>query len=86
MERIGNLDRILFHFWPMPIYTQAADANGNAHRPSHIVFVISRPLRNKKKIYRWRPRPSVRLHAPDLASATKKRLSGFMKFPKHEFS
>lgn len=49
---IGNLARILFYYWPMPIYTQAADASGNAHRLSHKVFSIRRPLRNKgeKKI------------------------------------
>lgn len=45
----SNLGRILFYFWPTPIYTQAADASGNAHRPSHEVFVIRRPLRNKEK-------------------------------------
>jgi hypothetical protein len=48
-EIFGNLGRILFYFRPMPIHTQAADASGNAHRPSQKVFVIRRPLRNKKK-------------------------------------
>jgi hypothetical protein len=86
-EIIGNIGRILFYFWPMTIYTQAADASGNAHRPSHKVFVIRRTLRNKK-IYIGgdHDRPSARPYAPDLASVTKNRLSVFMKFPKNEFS
>jgi hypothetical protein len=51
---IGNLGRILFYFWPMPSYTQAADVSGNAHRPSHKVFAIRLPLRKKKKKKRYR--------------------------------
>jgi hypothetical protein len=85
-EIIGNLRKILFNFWPTRIYTQAADASGDRHKP-HIKCSLLGVLYEVKKKDTGADQISAadRPYALDLASATNHGLSVFINSLKMDF-